>query len=362
MKKTVSVLVCCLLVLGLFSACTPGSQSSSSQPPAPQASQESAPPASDAEAVKTYKIGYSTASLQDAFHKAMEFYLQEAAKAYGEKNGCKIELSFTVADNDVNKQQSDVMDLINAGNDAVMMCAIDSKTITSAVKAVQDAGKPALCLIRPADPESDISPDAFVGMDTVDQGYTTGAAVFEKMKADGVLESAKALNILGDLRDENAINRSTGFKKACEEYNVPIIAEIECEWDNDKTLQRATAALAENPEVNMVFCPSDSVIQGLQTAMERNNIWIPYGAEGHVYLGSQDCYPVGYELAKAKYIDANTNYDPVMISEKAIDLAVRLIDGKTLSEEDAEVWLKGGVMTAENCGTMPALWCRDYKG
>ncbi|NLM37491.1 MAG: sugar ABC transporter substrate-binding protein [Firmicutes bacterium] len=254
--------------------------------------------------------------------------MKEYAKQLEKQTGNRIQLTFTVADNDVGKQLADIMDLVNAGNDVVMMCAIDSKAIASGIKACQDAGVPAVTVVRPEAEDSGARANAFVGVDTVDQGYTTGKAVFEKMKKDGKLAQAKALNIIGDLRDENAINRSTGFKMACKEYNVPIVAEIECEWNNDLTLQRTTAALAEHPEVNIIFCPTDAVIQGLQTAMERNNKWFPYGDPRHVYLGSQDAYPIGYQLTKAGYIDADTIYDPIIVAKKALEFCIALAEGK----------------------------------
>jgi len=302
---------------------------------------------------KPILVGFSFASKEGVIYQAFEDYIKKA----GQQSNPKVDFTFTVADADVGKQASNIEDLISQKPDLIVMMPQDSKAIVASIKAAHKAGIPVLTYNRAASPEADEKPDAHVGLDTVDQAYTTAKALFELMKKDGV--EPKVINVMGDLRDENAVNRDKGLKKAAEEMGVAIVQDVPTEWNPDKALLGLSAALQAHPEANAIFCASDFLMPGVQAAMERANKWIPYGQSGHMYLGSQDVFPSGAKLLKEKYIDINTAFDIWPMSTAAVDTIIKLVQKKPL--ENNNILIKGRVFNQENIVNEQNVWANDYK-
>ena len=104
-----------------------------------------------------------------------------------------------------------------------------------------------------------------------------------------------------------------------------------------------------------MFVASDHLIQGVRTALERAERWAPRGEENHMYLGSQDVFPIAIDMIGEGYIDANTVFDVGLISKQAAEVV-----GKLLAEEpvDPSYAVEGRVATAENIAELPDLWSR----
>ena len=298
-----------------------------------------------------YLIGYSMDALENDMWRAVASMFEADVKALAESMGKDIEVQLVVADGDVGRQNAQIRDLIGLQPAVLFVAPKDSKAIISSIAAAQRQGIPVVTHIRDSDPDAKVRPDSFLGIDAFHQGYSTGTKLFEIMKADGV--KAKIINVMGDLGDENAVLRSNGLKKAAEEAGAEVLQDVPTGWNPDKALSGLSAALQAHPEATAVFVGSDHLIQGVRTAMERADRWAPRGDAKHLYLGSQDVFPIARDMIADGYIDANTVFDIGVISKQVAEVVGKLINGQAVEPSYA---MEGRVATADNIADLTDLW------
>lgn len=298
-------------------------------------------------------VGYSMDALENDIWRAVAEMFEADMAELGEELGREIDVQLVVADGDVGRQNAQIRDLIGLQPDVLFVAPKDSSAIVSSIAAAQRQGIPVVTHIRDSDPEADVRPESFLGIDAFHQGYSTATELFRIMEEDGV--EPKVINVLGDLGDENAVLRSEGLVKAAEEAGAEIVAEVPTGWDPDRALSGLSAALQSNPDATAVFVASDHLIQGVRTALERADRWAPRGEDGHMYLGSQDIFPIAIEMIADGYIDANTAFDIGVISDQAAEVVRMLLEDET---PEATYAMEGRVATADNIADMPALWSR----
>lgn len=299
-------------------------------------------------------IGYSMDALENDIWRSVATMFEADMEALGEELGKDIKVQMVVADGDVGRQNAQVRDLIGLQPSVLFIAPKDSKAIVSSIAAAQKQGIPVVTHIRDSDPEAGVRPEAFLGIDAFHQGYSTATKLFEIMKEDGV--EPKVINVMGDLGDENAVLRSAGLKKAAEEMNAEILQDVPTGWDPDRALSGLSAALQSHPDATAVFVGSDHLIQGVKTALERADKWASRGEENHIYLGSQDVFPIAISMIADGYIDANTVFDIGVISKQAAKVVKGLFAGE---EVDPTYANEGRVATADNIADMPSLWSRE---
>ncbi len=302
-------------------------------------------------------VGMSFASKITIFFQEAEDELRAAAKAWEAKTGRKMNITVTVADGDVARQAANIEDLISKKSDVIIMIPQDSKAIVASIKAVKKAGIKAMTFIRAASPDADVLADAHVGIDTVHQAYVAGKMLIEKMKKDGV--DPKIIDVIGDLRDENAVNREAGFKKAIKEAGGKILTTVPSEWNPEKALSGLSAALQAYPQANGLFVASDFLLGAVQTACERVDKWYPYGNPKHMYHADVDVQPNALELIEQGYVDVDTLWDHYLQGTAAVDTIVKLADGVKLDKK--EIFVQSRVATPDNIKTMDGITSRNYK-
>jgi len=299
-------------------------------------------------------VGYSMDALENDIWRSVATMFEADMAALGEKLGKTVKVQMVVADGDVGRQNAQIRDLIGLQPAVIFVAPKDSKAIVSSIAAAQAQNIPVVTHMRDSDPEAAVRPVTFLGIDAFDQGYSTAKKLFEIMEADGV--DPKVINVMGDLGDENAVLRSEGLKKAAEEAGAEVVQDVPTGWNPDKALSGLSAAIQANPEANAVFVGSDHLIQGVRTALERADRWAPRGDPKHMYLGSQDVFPIAIEMIEQGYIDANTAYDIGVISKQAAAVVEAILAGEAVEPSYA---MKGRVATAENIADMPDLWSRE---
>ena len=272
MKKLLLILLLATALMSslALSACTsnPPAGSSASMAPSVASEKTTAPPEVEKESKGTLKIGMSWAKKNDPFMYAMDDTLTEAMAAMAPEKGYdNVEWIHVIANEDAQKQAADIEDLITQKVDLIVSFAYDNEAIKSSITSAHAAGIPFICYDRDVT-EGGEQPDAFVGMDTTAQAYTTGVALFQAMKDEGVVPT-DVISIIGALSDQNAVNRINGFKKAADEYGVTIKQEVPSEWNVNTALQGFSAAFQGNPNCNTVLLASDDLIASVQSVLEK---------------------------------------------------------------------------------------------
>ncbi|NDR55431.1 sugar ABC transporter substrate-binding protein [Aliiruegeria sabulilitoris] len=308
---------------------------------------------------KDMTIGFSSVGRFSLAFIAGETYLGR----FAEERGWKY-LS-AIAENDAAKQSQDIDNLIARGVDAVIVMAVDSKAIESSVRAAHSEGIPVIGYMRPQDPGSTHLYDGFAGQDTVAQAYDAAIEMSKMLDEDSVAASdVKVLHVIGDPKDENALKRAEGFKKAAEEKGWEIVSEIICDgWSLDMALTGATNALESDSSINAVLLASDYLWPGVRTALQNRDKLHKRGEEGHVYIASQDVFPVAVDSIKEGYMDTSTLLDMYGMAVTAMDMTERLLAGEEFSETTTPKkvnWMSGVTITADNVETQEGLWGAEF--
>lgn len=304
-------------------------------------------------------IGFTSAGRFSLALIAGEVYL----RTFAEEKGWIFITS--IAENDSAKQAQDIEDLIARNVDLVEIMAVDSKAIISSIQSVHAAGLPCVGYMRPQDPNGADKYDGFSGQDTVAQAYDAAIELSKIMEKDGVKAAdVKALHVVGDPKDENALKRKEGFEKACAELGWTIAAEITCDgWNLDKALTGATNALEADKGINVALLASDYLWPGVKTALQNQGMLKKAGEAGHVYVASQDVFPIAVDDIKAGYIDTSCVLDMGGLAKTATEMAEMILSGKVLDDTTTPPqfnWSKAPVITLANIDSTPNLWGVEF--
>lgn len=290
-----------------------------------------------AEGEKTLKVGVSFPSFENDSYVNKEKYLHEEAERYSAEKGIQIELTIVSADNDATTQNSQIIDLISSDCDVIAAAPVDNTSIWTSIEAVHEAGKPFICMTRAiAEGASEAqTPDASYYVDARTCAYDSAKCVIEMMIADGYkAEDIVAVEILGELTDQNAVNYSAGFNAVAEEYGIQVVAQASSDWDVDTLYSRLPAIMEANPGVNFIWNPSDFLLDAVLPILEDQEKLNAYGEEGHIYIASSTGQKNGFDALLDGSIDAitvdNQRGEAVAVIEASIAL---IIDGTEPSSE-----------------------------
>jgi ABC-type sugar transport system substrate-binding protein len=301
---------------------------------------------------KKVTVGMAWPGMQDAVWSTSKTLLESLAA----QSNPPIELVFTAADMDVAKQASDVKDLISKGIDVLLVFPIDSKAISSSVRDAHEAKIPVMSFLRQVHADAKYQADVFVGIDAKWQEYSSAKSVFTKMQKNNVPVKG-ILWVSGDLRDENSRLRGVGLQEAAKEFNATILQDLPANWDPLQAAAVLAPALKAYPDANVLAIASDVMISGVQKVLQDANKWYPFPDPNHMYFISVDVFPIGLQLLREKYLDADTLFDVKGMCQKAVEYLPKLAAGEKLKD----VLIQGPVYTQENVddpGLQAQLWAK----
>lgn len=370
MKKLVAMMLAMLLAAGCLVGCG-GNEQEENTPPAEADSKTAAveaeteePEAEEADTAaeaKKIKVGFVISALNEPIMNAYNDYMKKAMEEQAAKSGYELEYVSVSSDGDVNREFSNVQDMIGSGCDVIIINAIDNVASLAAVKEchANDVGSIFFCREADGSAAGDEVPDATVNMDSYDQGYASTVRMFEYMKEDGV-EPKDMIMIMGYENDVNAINRKQGCEDACAEWNVEIATVVSCgQWDPATCLTNLTSALQTYPDSNCLYAPSDSQYSGYSTALQRAGKWFKRGEDGHVYIAGTDVFADGFVAIAEGYQESSTENPVWLNAVKAAECAIDYMEGKDLGGEVFKI--QGDTVDQDNYNTIDYLWCLEYS-
>jgi len=307
------------------------------------------------EEVKKVVVGLSWNEKLHALIQAWEDYMKQYGEEYGKENGIQFEWVVTVADSDPVQQASNIENLVAQGVDIIVARPHDAAAIGASIRAAREAGISFVTFDRESSTEV---PDAHVGADSYTQGYTTALYFAGLLKGAGV--EGKVIEVMGDLRDMNAVYRSQGWHAVEDEVKAwKTIAQVPTEWDPEKFYTGVKNALQANPEANALFVHSDFAFSAVEKALSELGRLAPTGDPKHIWIATQDINPQGYEAMLKGYIDVATTYDAYFHAVELVKVLTRIAKGEKLGGQ--KFLVPGRIATPDNVKDMPNLWARDYK-
>lgn len=237
MRRLITGLMAVALVA---SACTTGADTSSTAPGA-----------------RKLTIGMANLSLCCAYFIGMSKAVQAEAEAYP-----NITIIETNADGDVEKLTSDVEDLISKKVDGIILSGAFIEAAPAALDAIKAAGIPVVMVdrkLKGGDYTSWIGPDNFA------IGQQVGEYLVERLGGQGklaVIRGGPADNTIGS-------ERTRGVHDKIDATAIEVITYADfAGWSTDGGKEAMEDLLAQNPELDAVFCENDSMCLGAQTAIQ----------------------------------------------------------------------------------------------
>jgi len=245
---------------------------------------------------KQLTIGVSFETLQTEFWVAsLDAFNAECAKR-------NMKMIQAIADGDANRQIEQVKNFITRKVDGIVLVPKDAKACIPIIKAANAANIPIALFNRPPD-KSDARSVAVVADNFALTRETVTYMIGEARKTGA---KHKAMVLIGDLGDINAIGRRDGFDAAVKAAPdvIEVVARVPTEWNQEKAQAGVVNALQANPDISFIFTSSDFLFPSIVSALKSAGKYKKVGEPGHVILGGFDGDATAWQMLNDGYLDA----------------------------------------------------------
>lgn len=257
-------------------------------------------------------VGFSNSFAGNAFRTQMIYELQEAA---ARRRDDVEKLIVTDANNSVDKQLSDINDLLTKGVDVLLIDAASETALNSAVQRAHAQGVLVVSFDNAVSSEHGI----VVNISQEEFGRIGGEWLAGKLKSgDSVFTLDGAAG--SPVNDQ----RLAGAKAALDKAGITIKGGANTDWDQAKGQSAAADLLSANPGVAGIYSQGGAPSLGAINAMEqRGATVVPVPGEG--YNGF---------LKKWKQLKDSSGYEsiapanPPSLAADALDIALKAVRGE----------------------------------
>jgi ribose transport system substrate-binding protein len=261
---------------------------------------------------EAYNIGVSLLTQQHPFYIA----LADAMKQQAAKTGVKLDIA--IANQDLNKQISDVEDFISKRVNAIILSPVDSRGVKAAVAKAQKAGIPLITVDIAA---NGIDVTCHVATDNYAGGVKAGELMAKALGGNG------RVGIIDYPTVQSVMDRVAGFKKALSSYPNMKIVSIQPGITRAEALAVAQNMLQANPDLNGIFGFGDdaalAALVAVKSASRANQVKI---------IGFDGMQEARNAVDKeASFIGVIRQY-PEKMGAIAVDAAVNILRGQKVSK------------------------------
>lgn len=258
-----------------------------------------------------------------------------------------------VSNYDLALEVSYMNDLIELGVDAIIYQCSDSYAGAPAVEAAKQAGIPIITVDM--DVEGADS-DCYVHIDQPGMGMTCGQWIIDNYSAEN---PAKVLEIAGLVNHSAAVQRGGGFHEAVDSIDyIDVVNTVDTGWDPDVALNGILDAFQANPEINVIYSHSDSMMPGIIEGLRQIGKLVPVGEEGHIPVLSIDCNFTGIQAVRDGYVDMICEHSPQLHATICVNVALAAIYGQ---EIPADITITSPVVDATTVES-PDRWANNVAG
>ena len=200
------------------------------------------------------RLGLSVSTQSNPFYRALAEGVADEGKALG------AEVTVLSADDQLEKQISDVEDLIAAEIDALLINPTQGEAV-GVIEDAANAGIPVITMQR-AVPSSLVT--AHLGTNNVLIGQLAAEWLVAKLGGEGKIVVLEG--IPGAASSEDRKTGSTPVFEAAE--GIEIVAQQTAEYDRATALTVTENILQANPDIDAVFCYNDEMAMGALAALE----------------------------------------------------------------------------------------------
>lgn len=255
-KKIISLMLCLVVVAGLFAGCASKGDS------APISSDTSS---SSGEQTTNNNSNLKYAVVLHALNSSFYAKIQEGAQEAGKALGIKVDVMAPNTANNLAEQVSMIETCISSGYDGIATVIWDSDGFNDVLKKAKDAGIPVISLNQNSGKDDGT---VFVGQDLEDSGYMLGKYMFgEVMKGKGKYIIASCAPA-----DVALIAREQGIKRAAKEFpGIEFVDLVDITTDLTTAVGVIENAYLAHPDVT-AFLGVDVFSEAIGTFIQSNNL------------------------------------------------------------------------------------------
>ena len=259
------------------------------------------------------QIGLAVSTLNNPFFVDLRDGALEAANEAG--------LTITVADaqNDPNRQLSQIENFIQQGVSIILVNPCDSAAIVPAIKAANKANIPVITVDRGADGGEVV---CHIASDNVEGGRMAGEYLAKLVDYKGKLVELEGIPGTSAARD-----RGTGFNEVIKKYpDITIVARQEAGFDRAKGMTVMENILQAQPEIDGIFCHNDEMALGALRAVEAA------GRLSAIKIVGFDATDDAVKSVKDGKLVATVAQKPRVMGSMAVETAKQVLDGVKVDE------------------------------
>ena len=266
---------------------------------------------SQATLAKEYKIGASLLTQQHPFY----IDLADAMKAEAKKDD--VVLNISIANQDLNKQLSDVEDFITKKVDAIIISPVDSKGVQAAIIKAEKAGIPVITVDVAAEGVPVVT---HVATDNYAGGVEAGKLMGKLLNGKGKVA------IIDYPALQSVVARVDGFKKGLADTPDVKIVAIQTGITRAEALTVAQNMMQAHPDLNGLFgFGDDAALAAVIAAKSARN-------DNIKIIGFDGMKEARDAVDSDKTFVAVIRQYPDQMGAKAIDAAVDHLNGKPVDK------------------------------
>ena len=269
------------------------------------------------------RVGFSQMEVNNTWRIVNNDSIRAEAEARG------VELLYRDAQSSIEKQNRDIIELINEGVDYLVVAPYEYEGLQSALAEAKRAGVPVICSDREVEgvPGEDFV-TAILG-DFIDTGYKAGIALRDAFGPDAAI---KVVEITGTAGSSVARDLGAGFRKfAADDGNVEIITSADGNFGRAESLRAMENIVqAFGGQFNAVFTHVDDGSIAAIQALKAAGLTPGHNPEdGDIVISSMCGYKDAFDaiIAGEQYatVECTARFGPVLF-----DIIDRLQNGEAI--------------------------------
>jgi ribose transport system substrate-binding protein len=250
--------------------------------------------------------------------RAHQFYkdLEEGIRRTADKMG--YEVVVVSSEFDINKQISQVEDMITQKVAAIVICPADSKGIGVGVRKANEAGIPVFTADIASDEGNVV---CHIASDNKAGGRKAGEYLAKLLNGKGKIA------IINKPTVTSVLDRVAGFMEEISKYpDIKVVADVNGDGERDKSLKAASDALQANPEIVGIFgINDDSALGALSAAKE-------FKRDKVVIVGYDATPEATNAILSGSNLKADVVQYPDKIGTKTVEMINDYLNGKKVEK------------------------------
>lgn len=264
-----------------------------------------------------YKFGFTCVSLDNPYFITLEQSLRDTLEYEGHT------LITKDPEMDVEKQITQIDEMIADGIDAIFLSPVEASKITPALEHLKQAG---VMIINIDSEVKDFDyVDAYIGSNNKEAGVICAQDMIEQFPEGGRI-------LIFESREENSQSeRIKGFEETIANKGFEIVDRVDAKGDLNLAWEKASEIFVEDKEIDAVMCGNDQSALGVVVAANAAGL-----TEIKIY-GVDGSPDMKKELVKTNTLIRGTcAQSPVSLGQNAAKVGIAILSGEEYEKNSYE--------------------------